>query len=199
MEDLESLNLRPDAGDDAWRTALGGGPPGSGGKRWRLVFTSPKGATPSRPGAYFPVPAAQRWCAEDDEIENGVYAWGMASLVLRGPFLMGPGPERVLRFDFTSVEVSVGPLRGTFPVAKGVERMAEAAVLSRASGGAPPKAAASARRSLPFFKLLYVGKDVVAARGRSGGLAYWTRLRGDEGDAWQRSVGVAEGSASLLG
>ena len=42
------------------------------------------------------------------------------------------------------------------------------------------------RRKLPFFNIIYVDDEIVVARGRSGGLAFWARAS----PSWQLANGI---------
>ena len=76
------------------------------------MFTAPK----DKPKGFFVpdvVTACQRWDAEEQIIENGVYLGGILALVLKGCFRM---EGKILRFDFLNCAVRVGPFKPTFIV-----------------------------------------------------------------------------------
>ena len=104
-------------------------------------------------GQYFPLTAVQRWDRAAGTIENGVFLGHIAALKFSGPYAM---VGKKLTFDFDTLSLKLGPLKFDFPLKKKVE--------SYTPG---PKD--------PFFLVFYVDNDVVAARGKGGGVAYWAR------------------------
>ncbi len=73
-----------------------------------------------------------------------------------------PGKKNLLVFDFTEIQISLfnriiyqGKIRGGKSDAPSFEELSTA--------------------KLPFFAFFWAGKNEIAARGRGGGLALWTR------------------------
>ena len=161
FEALRSLEQAKLPTDD-WAEQIGSG------KRWRLVFTSGtkevqkamKGATGG--GKYFPITAVQRWDA--GEIENGIFLGHLAALTFSGPYSM---KGKKLSFDFDTLKIRIGPGKFSFKLKDKITEYA-----------APPKD--------PFFLFFYVGEDLVAARGRGGGIAFWAKTS----PAWELQNGV---------
>lgn len=145
-----------------WQTILGG--TASPGKRWRLVFTT--GTSKVREalkgqgeggGNYFPLTAAQRWDASKGEIENGIYLGLLAALTFKGPYSFS---GKKLSFDFDTLKLRIGPLKLEFKLKDKI-----------LDYKADPKD--------PFFIVFYVDEDIIAARGRGGGIAFWTKCESD--------------------
>ncbi|WP_024545021.1 hypothetical protein [Picosynechococcus sp. NKBG15041c] len=85
---------------------------------------------------------------------------GPGQLSFAGP-LKFQGVKRLLAFDFTHLTLKLGPLK----LYQGPVR-----------GGAQDEAFyTGAIAQQAFFSYFYVGTDVIAARGRGGGLAVWVR------------------------
>jgi hypothetical protein len=76
-----------------------------------------------------------------------------------------PGKKNLLVFDFTEVEVKI----------LGV-KVYQGKIRSGKNGGADFSTLSTAK--LPFFAFFWAGKDSIAARGRSGGMALWCRNSG---------------------
>ncbi|GBF94759.1 hypothetical protein Rsub_07642 [Raphidocelis subcapitata] len=146
--------------------------------RWRLVFTSDSKQVmaaakrqPNKGGIFFPLTACQRFTAADQDFENGVFLGPVASLTFSGPYAWGPG--RQLSFDVHTMKLGLGPWRFNIPLKKNGKPVEQV----------DPKE----RKKLPFFLYAYVDDDIIVARGRSGGLAVWSRATPE----WQMSSGVA--------
>jgi hypothetical protein len=139
------------------------------GARWRLVYTAPeKVATaaskrqPHGPATVFPLTACQKFDDSDTAplFTNGVFVGGgLASLTFAGPFEVR---GRLLQFDVCTMAGNVGPWKFSFPIKKGAP-----ATL----GAYSPED----RKKLPFFSYIYADDEMIVARGRSGGLAAWSR------------------------
>ena len=140
-----------------WPKIVGGS--SSPGRRWRLVFTTGTSkvrealkGTGEGGGNYFPITAAQRWDASKGEIENGIFLGLIAALLFSGPYEYS---GKKLSFDFDTLKLRIGPLKFEF-------KLKEKIVNYKAD----PKD--------PFFIIFYVDEDIIAARGRGGGIAFWT-------------------------
>lgn len=153
LRTLEKAKLQ----NPEWPKMVGGS--SSPGKRWRLVFTT--GTSKVREalkgngeggGNYFPLTAAQRWDASNGEIENGIFLGLLASLTFKGPYSF---TGKKLNFDFDTLKLRIGPLKFEF-------RLKEKLTDYKAD----PKD--------PFFIIFYVDEDIIAARGRGGGIAFWS-------------------------
>lgn len=151
--------------EDNWGEKLGSGP---GGRRWRLVFsTSAKDVKEGKKGGkaggfYFPIPAAQRWEQDKGVIENGIYLGQVAALVFSGPYEY---QKKKLSFDFTKLSIRLGPKWIPFNI-----------------GSFKKKDKAD-----PFFLFIYVDDEIVAARGRGGGIGLWQRATAE----WELKTGVS--------
>ena len=153
-----------------WAATIGGST--SPGRRWRLVFTSGtkevqkamKGAGQGS-GKYFPITAVQRWDATQGQIENGIFLGHLAALTFSGPYAM---KGKKLSFDFDTLAIKLGPKKFSFNLKAKITNYTPS-----------PKD--------PFFLFFYVGEDLVAARGRGGGVAFWARTS----PAWELEKGVA--------
>lgn len=170
MLELEQAKLKP----DGWLEIIE-----APRARWRLVFTSDsKQVTaaakkqPNKGGIFFPLTACQRFdAAKNKNFENGVFLGPIASLTFNGPYAWGPG--RQLSFDVHAMSLGLGPWRFSIPLKK--------------DGKPVDQVDAKDRKKLPFFLYAYVDDDIIVARGRSGGLAVWTRATPE----WLMSSGVA--------
>lgn len=145
-----------------WPTIVGGST--SPGKRWRLVFTT--GTSKVREalkgkgeggGNYFPLTAAQRWDASKGEIENGIFLGLLGALTFKGPYSFS---GKKLSFDFDTLILRIGPFKFDFKLKDKILNYK-----------ANPKD--------PFFIIFYVDEDIIAARGRGGGIAFWTACESD--------------------
>ncbi len=140
---------------------------------WRLVFVAPRsarqkaGVSQGR-GWYVPaaIPAQIAFAADAADATMGAIAnqirLGGIQLRLTGP-LKYPGKKNLLGFDFTQAEFSLfgRPLyRGSFASGK--------------RNGVPFDQQSLGK--LPFFAFFVVTDDLIAARGRGGGLAIWLRV-----------------------
>lgn len=166
LRTLESAKLPT----DDWPATIGGTV--SPGRRWRLVFTSGtkevqkamKGVGQGS-GKYFPLTAVQRWDASAGQIENGIFLGFLGALTFSGPYAF---KGKKLSFDFDTLKLKLGPATFEFKL--------KDKIVDYVPG---PKD--------PFFLFFYVGEDLVAARGRSGGVAFWARTT----PAWELEKGVA--------
>lgn len=130
---------------------------------WRLRFAT--GGARARSGFYLPdwLCVEIRYAlqtADAGRVENCV-SWGPLQLHVTGP-IQFRAPRNVLAFDFTQLQVRAfakqlyrGPMRG------GVDREARFPELS------------ITRQA--FFTYFWVAPEAIAARGRGGGLALWSR------------------------
>ena len=140
---------------------------------WRLVFVAPRsahqkaGVSQGR-GWYVPtaIPAQIAFTADETDATTGAIAnqirLGGIQFRLTGP-LKYPGKKNLLGFDFTQAEFSIlgkSLYRGNFTSGK--------------RNGVP--FAQQAIGKLPFFAFFVVTDDLIAARGRGGGLAIWLRV-----------------------
>lgn len=138
--------------------------------QWRLCFATGtrklrQGGIKLKKGYYLPrLGKAQIAFARD---EAG--AEKISNLAKLGPFqLQFSGPARfqtkknLLAFEFTQIQMSWGQtiLRSS-PIRGGVEKEKAFAETSVAK--------------LPFFAFFFISEDVIAARGRGGGLAIWIK------------------------
>ena len=73
-----------------------------------------------------------------------------------------------LTFDFDTMHLKLGPSKFNIPLKKKIVDYVPS-------------------RKDPFFLFFYVDEDVVAARGRSGGVAYWARTT----PAWELEKGIS--------
>ncbi|WIA20635.1 hypothetical protein OEZ85_005016 [Tetradesmus obliquus] len=146
------------------------------GTHWRLVFTADekqvqaaKKKQPNKGGVYFPIAACQKFDAAQADFENGVFLGPIASLTFNGPYAM---KGKQLMFDVVKMNIGLGPWRFSIPFKKDAKGIAEM----------DPQDA----KKLPFFLYAYIDRDIVVARGRSGGLAVWQRASKD----WEAKAGV---------
>ncbi|KAF8062749.1 fkbM [Scenedesmus sp. PABB004] len=167
MLELEAQKLPA----DGWQELLA-----APGTHWRLVFTAnekqvaaAKKQQPSKGGLYFPIAACQKFDAARADFENGVFLGPLASLTFNGPYAVR---GRQLSFDVVAMNVRLGPWRFSWPIKKEPKAVADMD---------PAEA-----KKLPFFLYAYVDRDIVVGRGRSGGLAVWTRATQD----WEARAGV---------
>lgn len=126
--------------------------------RWKLQWTTGTAKVSDQinrrgDGSYFPVTAVQSFDASSMRIRNGIYA-GPIKFFFDGPFKFN---GKLLEFTFNKVSLALGPLgpwsydidAGDWEAKKGKN---------------------------PFFKIVHADGDVIAARGRGGGLALWKRV-----------------------
>lgn len=131
----------------------------SPGRTWMLVFTSSKESVAEfvkggpGGGKYFPVTAVQRFDAAAMRIENGLYLGPLGSLILEGPMSW---QKRILAFLFESVKIKIGPL-GPFKFS----------IKKREDEGRVPTT------KDPFFIWYYADNEIIVAKGKSGGIAFW--------------------------
>jgi hypothetical protein len=145
--------------------------------QWQLYFVANKRARRQGEGLvgkgwYVPklVPAQISFGAADSEgapgrvtIGNQVKL-GPLALKLTGP-AQYPGKKNLLAFDFTQMQLLLGPrslYQGNIRGGK-AESETWAEFSSKSIG------------QLPFFAFFLVTEDLIAARGRGGGLALWIR------------------------
>jgi len=86
-------------------------------------------------------------------------------LSFTGPYAM---KGKKLQFDFDTLTLRLGPGKLSFPLKDKIEDY-----------NPSPKD--------PFFIFFYVDDGIIAARGRSGGLAFWSRTS----PQWELENGVA--------
>lgn len=115
-------------------------------------------------GNYFPLTAVQRWDAAKGQIENGIFLGRFAALTFSGPYAM---KGKKLSFDFDTLNIRVGSANFTFNLKSKIVDYTPS-----------PKD--------PFFIFLYIDDDIVAARGRGGGVAFWARTT----PSWELEKGV---------
>eukprot|EP00882_Tetradesmus_deserticola_P011767 GHRQ01012452.1.p2 GENE.GHRQ01012452.1~~GHRQ01012452.1.p2 ORF type:complete len:182 (+),score=67.40 GHRQ01012452.1:333-878(+) len=146
------------------------------GIHWKLVFTADekqvqaaKKKQPNKGGIYFPIAACQKFDAATADFENGVFLGPLASLTFNGPYAV---KGKQLTFDVAKMNIGLGPWRFSIPFKKDAKPIAEM----------DPQDA----KKLPFFLYAYVDRDIVVARGRSGGLAVWQRASKE----WEAKAGV---------
>jgi hypothetical protein len=118
-------------------------------------------------GKYFPLTAVQRWDAKAGKIENGIFLGFLAALTFSGPYAM---KGKKLSFDFDTVQIKLGPGKFSIPLKTKIDPSTYV--------GSPKD---------PFFLFFYVDDNVVAARGRGGGVAFWARTT----PQWELEKGVA--------
>lgn len=157
---LEKMKLDP----SSFLETIGGTQ--SPGKTWMLVFTADskdirsgqKGGEGG--GKYFPVTAIQRFDAEAMEIENGVFLGPVGNLTFKGPMnWIG----RRLPFTFNTLSIKIGSL-GPFKINIG----------KKDDEGRKPGDGKEGSKD-PFFTWFYADDEIIAARGRGGGTAFWVR------------------------
>eukprot|EP00891_Asterochloris_glomerata_P000491 jgi/Astpho2/491/Aster-03532 len=132
---------------------------GKHGRVWRLIFTSgtKKSQDKKVPGGYFPLVAAQRWVKDESIIQNGVYLGHIAALVFEGNY---DWQGKKLNFDFNKLRLKIGPAKKAFKLKPG--QFGTKAEADKKAG--------------PFFLFAYADEDIIVARGRGGGVAFWGRL-----------------------
>lgn len=150
-----------------------GGQGKKGGKRWRLVFHAGKDQVnkamkgEKASGLYFPITAVQRWDSSTWEIENGTYFGLIAALIFKGPFEIS---GKKLAFDFKKLRLRLGP--------KWFE-------ISLKPGQLGTKKSEDDKKG-PFFLFSYADDDILVARGRGGGVAFWQAVT----PTWEAESGV---------
>lgn len=140
---------------------IGGSPEAPGPRTWMLVYTSSKeevsetfkGGTGK--GSYFPITAIQTFDATALTIENGAYLGPLGGLSFEGRMSWN---GRILAFLFDSVGIKIGSF-GPFKF-----NIAKKEDLDRAPTNKDP-----------FFVWHYADEEIIVARGRGGGLAFWCR------------------------
>ncbi|MDX2228904.1 MAG: hypothetical protein NW220_04675 [Leptolyngbyaceae cyanobacterium bins.349] len=140
---------------------------------WRLVFTAPRhahqkaGVAQGR-GWYVPQFAPAQISFSPDDMDNGTGAignqiqLGPVLFKLSGP-LKYPGKKNLLGFDFTHATFTIFGKTlydGRFQSGKTKQDHFEQLSLNK----------------LPFFAFFLMTDELIAARGRGGGLAIWVRV-----------------------
>ena len=90
-------------------------------------------------------------------IENGIYLGPLGALAFEGRFSL---KKRILAFLFDKLKIKIGILPG-FTVNIG----------KKADAGRSPG------NSDPFFIWFYADDEIIVAKGRGGGLAFWCRCK----------------------
>mmetsp|Transcript_16795 Transcript_16795/g.41237 ORF Transcript_16795/g.41237 Transcript_16795/m.41237 type:complete len:341 (+) Transcript_16795:576-1598(+) len=168
--------------------------------QWRLVYTSGTkkvAANLNRAGfggSYFPLPAVQSFDMENSRIRNGIYL-GPIKFYFDGPFVWREKLS-MLEFTFTRVSLALGPLGpwsvdiddGKWDQVKAAEQTAsEGQGMVEKKGGSKAKGAGSGKAGAnPFFKFVHTDDKCIAARGRGGGLALWSREGAPDTDAQEQ-------------
>ncbi|KAL2653566.1 hypothetical protein R1flu_021694 [Riccia fluitans] len=130
----------------------------SPGRTWMLVYNITKDVynSSSEDGAsFFPITAVQQFDAEASRLENGVYLGPLGSLTFSGKMTF---EKRKLSFFFNSVNLTLGswgPLKIKFG--------------GKSDSDIPDK-------NDPFFIWYYADDEIIVAKGRGGGVAYWCRI-----------------------
>ncbi|GAQ85640.1 hypothetical protein KFL_002460150 [Klebsormidium nitens] len=145
----------------------------SPGHHWMLVFTAgskdvqaaKKGGKPK--GSYIPITAVQHFDAQTNLIENGVYLRSLGNLVFAGVF---GWKNRQLSFTFDRISIKLGPLKPfSFKLGSGESRVPGVGK----EGGKDP-----------FFLFSYADDEIMVARGRGGGVAFWVRCKNVGSRQW---------------
>ncbi|KAH7365623.1 hypothetical protein KP509_18G038300 [Ceratopteris richardii] len=157
---LEKAKLDP----SSFFATIGGGPESPGPRTWMLIFTANSGQISetqkggSGKGTYFPITAVQKFDATAMTIENGVYLGPLGCLTFSGRLNWN---KRILTFVFDTLNLKIGSLGPfKFNVSKEEE-----------------KNRAPSSNKDPFFVWHYADEEIIAARGRGGGLAFWCRCK----------------------
>ncbi|MCU0551978.1 MAG: hypothetical protein MUC48_21790 [Leptolyngbya sp. Prado105] len=136
--------------------------------QWRLCFATGtrklrQGGIQLKKGYYVPKLAKAQISFERDGAEKigNLAQIGALQLRFTGPARFQP-KKNLLAFEFTQIQVSLGSI----VLKKGAVR----------GGEAKEKEFAEMKISkLPFFAFFLITDDLIAARGRGGGLALWVR------------------------
>lgn len=135
--------------------------------QWRLVLIADeKTKNPFLKALYFPLRAHQTFIRDGDGgiFDNGVFSSGGAAYFrTRGP-MRWVAPRNRMEFSVDQVSVKVGPWEWS---KSGLDK--EGATLEGRTA-----------KTLPFFTFFSVRNDIIAARGRTGGLALYSRVPDDE-------------------
>lgn len=153
---LEKAKLDP----SSFFATIGGSTEAPGPRTWMLVFTANKDQSlegGSGKGTYFPVTAVQKFDATNMTIENGVYLGPLGSLTFNGRISWN---NRILAFLFDTLNIKIGAL-GPFSFNVGKKEDKERAPSNKD----------------PFFVWHYADDEIIVARGRGGGLAFWCRCK----------------------
>jgi hypothetical protein len=103
-------------------------------------------------------------------IENGVYLGGAGNLVFGGVFAW---KNRQLSFTFDRISVKLGALPPFKFNWKG-----------KGSGEARTPGVGKEGGKDPFFLFAYADEEIIVARGRGGGVAFWVRCKNVGGQQW---------------
>ncbi|MCO5557921.1 hypothetical protein L7F22_011494 [Adiantum nelumboides] len=138
---------------------IGGSTDAPGPRTWMLVFTADKQSKKggSGKGSYVPITAVQKFDATNMTIENGVYLGPLGFLTFSGRFSWN---NRILAFLFDTLNIKLGILG---PFKFNIEKKED-------KGRSPTN-------KDPFFVWHYADDEIIAARGRGGGLALWCRCK----------------------
>eukprot|EP00192_Tetraselmis_astigmatica_P005362 CAMPEP_0117674522 /NCGR_PEP_ID=MMETSP0804-20121206/15089_1 /TAXON_ID=1074897 /ORGANISM="Tetraselmis astigmatica, Strain CCMP880" /LENGTH=529 /DNA_ID=CAMNT_0005483409 /DNA_START=75 /DNA_END=1664 /DNA_ORIENTATION=- len=148
--------------------------------RWRLQWTTGTAKVSANvnrkgDGSYFPVRAEQSFDVGSMRIRNGIYL-GPLSFYFDGPFKWDD-LRGVLEFTFTRVSLALGSLG---PWSKEIQASdwedLKAGEEQVTSGRGKVTSTKGKRKAVPFFKFVLADGEVIAARGRGGGLALWRRV-----------------------
>lgn len=156
---VEKAKLDP----SSFLATLGGSFEAPGARTWMLVFTSNKEQTAESfkggtgRGNYFPVTAVQKFDATAMTIQNGVYLGPLGCLTFEGRI---GWKNRILAFLFDSFSIKIGSF-GPFKF-----NIARKEDLDRVPTNKDP-----------FFVWHYADEEIIVARGRGGGLAFWCRCK----------------------
>ncbi|KAI5083011.1 hypothetical protein GOP47_0002754 [Adiantum capillus-veneris] len=154
---LEKAKLDP----SSFLATIGGGPEAPGPRTWMLVFTANKDQSlggGSGKGSYFPITAVQTFDATNMTIQNGVYLGPLGFLTFSGRLSWN---NRILAFLFDTISIKLGALG---PFKFNIEKKED-------------KGRSPTNKEDPFFVWHYADEEIIVARGRGGGLAFWCRCK----------------------
>lgn len=144
--------------------------------QWRLVFTTDdKSKFPPFRALYFPIRAHQTFFhggEKGDIFDNAVFLGRALSMRLSGAYRWEAAMNRLV-FTVSKIVLKLGGLGWE---KDGLDK--EDATLK---GGASALEGRTAK-TLPFFTFFLIRSDILAARGRSGGLALYARV--PNGEEW---------------
>ncbi|KAG6548626.1 hypothetical protein Mapa_009780 [Marchantia paleacea] len=129
----------------------------SPGRTWMLVFTVNKDVYNNKAeggGSFFPVTAVQNFDTAAQRLENGIYLRQLGNLTFSGKLKF---EKRKLSFFVNFLNLTVGQY-GPLRIKLG----------GKGDDGVPDK-------DDPFFIWYYADDDIIVAKGRGGGVAYWCR------------------------
>ena len=134
--------------------------------QWRLIFVAnPKSSNPFSRAYYFPLRAHQTFTSDDDTNETGIFDNGVfllngaLSMRLSGPFRWVSKRNR-LEFTVDRMKLKGGSWEN---IRDGLDK--EGSSLDGRTS-----------KTLPFFTFFLITPGLAAARGRSGGLAFYSRV-----------------------